>query len=361
MDAADLIVEKQNIASVQLVPSPLADVDPAEGQIKVTVNTLGLTSNNLSYAAAGEMLGYWNFFPAEDPAWGVVPAWGFATVTASRHSAIAVGEELFGYWPMGRHLLIEPHDITSISLSDRFEHRAELHPWYTRYYRVGADPATVDRLRHLQPVFWALHMTGWMLARECNDHGNFGVNHILVASASSKTAFSFAKSMEAAHGGCELVGLTSTANADFVERLGCYDRILTYDDIDLQSLTGSAAFVDMSGNASVVSAVHHGLGDRLIESIRVGATHLSSRGDTSALPGPERRFFFIPDVAEAHAATVGFDTHHEAFASAFTSFAAWADGFTTISERTGAEALRDAYLSALSGSHDPTLATIINL
>lgn len=361
MQATDLIVEKQDIGNVALVPPRWADVGPADGQVKIAVDCIGLTSNNLSYAAAGEVLGYWSFFPTDDPGWGIVPAWGFATVIDSRHPDIAVGEELFGYLPMGRHLVLQPTGVTTSSFGDRFEHRAELHPWYNRYFRTAADPATTDRSRHLQPVLWALHMTGWMLASEFGDTDDFGADHVVVASASSKTAVAFAHSMGAAERPAELIGLTSASNAAFVEELGCYHHVLTYDELELSPFRGQAAFVDMSGNGTVVSAVHHSFADRLTQSIRIGATHLGARGGGGELPGPAQRFFFIPDVAEAQAEAIGFERHHRDFASAWETFATWIDPHLTVHEGHGGEALRDAYLAALSGRHDPSSATVITM
>jgi hypothetical protein len=363
MAATDLIVEKQNIGNVQLIESPLTSREPAVGQIKLAIDQFGMTSNNLSYAAAGDVLGYWSFFPTADPAWGIVPAWGFATVIESKHPDVAVGEEIFGFVPMARHLILEPHDVGGVSFSDRFEHRAGLHPWYNRYYRTTGDPASAPESRHLQPVFWALYMTGWMLAAHFEANTDFGADRVLVASASSKTAVSFAASMKArtpaAGRSTELVGLTSNANAAFVESLGCYDHVRTYDDLELDQLGGTAALVDMSGNADVVSSVHNTFADRLVQSIIVGSTHLSARGETAGLPGPDRRFFFIPDVAEARSAELGQAEYHGSFAAAWSTFAAWADGFTTITESTGPQAIEDAFLRALAGNHDPSAGTIL--
>lgn len=361
MAATDLIVEKQNITNVQLVESALVSSEPGVGQIKLAIDRFGITSNNLSYAAAGDVLGYWSFFPTADPEWGVVPAWGFATVIDSKHPELETGEEIFGFLPMARHVILEPHDVSAASFSDQFEHRTGLHPWYNRYYRTRDDPASAPEFRHLQPVLWALFMTGWMLAEQFEANADFGTDHVFVASASSKTAYSFAASMKAGMAGrsTELVGLTSTVNAAFVESLGCYDRVQTYDDLDLDEFDGTAALVDMSGNATVVSTVHNAFTDRLVQSIQVGSTHLGARGDTTELPGAERRFFFIPDVAEARSTEIGQSEYHAAFAEAWATFAAWADRFTTITEETGPEAIRITYLSALSGSHDPSSGKIL--
>lgn len=360
MSGTDLIVSKNNLGKVELVASPCADAEPGPGQVKLRIDQFGLTSNNLSYAGAGEILGYWNFFPHTDPAWGIVPVWGFATVVASNHAEIEVGEELYGYLPMGRYLMIEPHDVEAAYCSDRFAHRAELHPWYNRYYRVANDPASPATSRHLQPLLWALHMTGWMLANQFADNSDFRADHVIVASASSKTAVAFARSMQLRDAGPRRIGLTSTTNAAFVEALGCYDEVRTYDALDASNIDGTAAMVDMSGNAAVVSEIHHAFGDRLTDSIRIGSTHLSARGDTDGLPGPARRFFFIPDVAEARAAEIGQAEYHAEFAAAWDDYGSWASDFVTVEASNGPGAMRDAYLAALSGKHNPATGLILN-
>lgn len=359
MSATDLIVAKKNLGQVQLVESSCVDVEPGPGQVKLRVDQFGLTSNNLSYAGAGELMGYWNFFPSTDAEWGIVPVWGFATVVASNHDEIEVGEELYGYLPMGQFLIIEPHMVGAAYCSDRYAHRADLHPWYNRYYRVANDPASPEASRHLQPLLWALHMTGWMLSNQFADNNDFGCDQVIVASASSKTAVAFARSMQQRGEGPRRIGLTSASNTAFVESLGCYDEVRTYDAIDASAITGTATLVDMSGNAAVIGEIHHALGDRLLDSIRIGSTHLSARGDTDGLPGPARRFFFIPDVAEARAAEIGQAAYHAEFAAAWADYGTWAADFVSVVESTGPEAMRDAYLSALSGTHNPATGLVL--
>ena len=66
-------------------------------------------------------------------------------------------------------------------------------------------------------------------------------------SASSKTAIGFAQ-RASERGIGAVVGLTSSANADFVRSLGWYTDVVTYDDIAaLPSF--DAVSVDMSGNS----------------------------------------------------------------------------------------------------------------
>lgn len=360
MTATDLIVEKQQLERTQLIESKVSADGLEPGQVMLTVDEFALTSNNLSYAAAGEMLGYWNFFPTDDPAWGCIPVWGFATVSASRSDSIQTGERIFGFLPMARHLVVEPHSVTDSEFSDRFGPRAALHPWYNRYYRVAADPVSLTDHHDLQPVLWALFMTGWMLARQFGENDDFGADQIIVSSASSKTAYSFAHAFGTTGGGAKVIGLTSSANAAFVEQLGCYDEVRTYDNLGLDSPTGTAAFVDIAGNASVVRRVHEAFGDRLVQSVAIGATHRDARGDTSAMPGSAPRFFFIPDVAEERAGVIGQAEYHAEFAAAWDPFAAWASTFTTVTRASGPEAIEAAYLSALGGSHDPSTGTMLS-
>lgn len=359
MTATDLIVDQQQLDSTRLVESGCSADDLAPGQVLASVDEFALTSNNLSYASAGDALGYWNFFPTDVPGWGCVPAWGYATVTASRSDEIDVGERVFGFLPMARQLVIEPHAVDATHFSDRFGPRADLHPWYTRYYRTTTDPVSLAGHQEVQPSLWALFMTGWMLARHVGDHDVFDADRVIVASASSRTAYSFAHSSKSVGGGAQVLGLTSPANAAFVERLGCYDGVRTYDDLELETLEGSAVFVDMAGNATLTRRVHEAFDDRLVQSIRVGATHRSARGDTSALPGATPRFFFIPDVAEARSAEIGHAAYHAEFADAWEPFAAWAERFTRIERGDGPEQIRAAYLAALGGAHDPSAATML--
>ena len=61
---------------------------------------IALTTNNITYAAFGDAMSYWHFFPSGEAGWGIVPVWGFGTVVQSLHPGVAVGERLWGYWPM---------------------------------------------------------------------------------------------------------------------------------------------------------------------------------------------------------------------------------------------------------------------
>ena len=47
----------------------LAEIDAgllAEGAARLEIESFSVTSNNVTYAVVGDMVGYWNFFPAPE-------------------------------------------------------------------------------------------------------------------------------------------------------------------------------------------------------------------------------------------------------------------------------------------------------
>jgi hypothetical protein len=113
------------------------------GQIRVRIDKFALTTNNITYAAFGEAMNYWAFFPVDGPeheAWGRIPVWGFATVVQSMHPDLAVGEKLYGYYPMSSSVVLQPTRVSAAGFSDAAAHRASLHPVYNQYVHCSADP-----------------------------------------------------------------------------------------------------------------------------------------------------------------------------------------------------------------------------
>jgi len=211
---------------------------------------------------------------------------------------------------MSTRFILEPGSVSDLSLFDTSAHRAASHPWYNRYHRTGADPVSAAGFGDLQPVLWALFMTGWEIANDFVENDNHGASSLLVASASSKTAFSLAHSLAAADTGIEIVGLTSEANAELVHGFGCYDTVLTYGSLDLPAIGGPAAFVDMAGNAAL--------------------------------------------------ATEGHPAYHDRFARAWAGFGAWASSLLEVRVEAGPAAIRTAYLDALTAGTKPTEALVLS-
>ena len=143
----DFQVNRDDFRDCRFVPG--APIDAlAEGQVLFKVDRFALTSNNISYAAAGDMLNYWGFFPGPDR-WGRIPAMGFGDVLESRHPEVEVGARCFGFFPMSRHLVIDAQPPSS-GIVDGVAHRAEHAPVYRTYSYTDRDGLyDADREDHI--------------------------------------------------------------------------------------------------------------------------------------------------------------------------------------------------------------------
>ncbi|MCR9127813.1 MAG: DUF2855 family protein, partial [Rhodobacteraceae bacterium] len=89
MNDARILVNQKDITRIQtdFAAAPAL----AEGQARLRLESFALTANNVTYAAVGFQIGYWQFFPTEVADHGLVPVWGVAVVAESRSGAQAGG------------------------------------------------------------------------------------------------------------------------------------------------------------------------------------------------------------------------------------------------------------------------------
>ena len=208
------------------IDQPLAD-----RQVRLVIDRFALTSNNITYAAFGAAMHYWQFFPvAGDDAdgWGCIPVWGFGRVVQSLHPGVAVGERLYGYWPMASHALLQPVKLTAAGFADGTPHRAGLHAVYNQYKRCEADPFYSADTEDLQALLRPLYLTAWLIDDFLADNDWFGANAgaaaspprpalMLLSSASSKTAYATAERL-ARRAGIQVPGACRTWGVDSEKR-----------------------------------------------------------------------------------------------------------------------------------------------
>ncbi|MEM7334067.1 MAG: DUF2855 family protein, partial [Chloroflexota bacterium] len=224
----DYLIARQDIRQIKVVKQ---DSLPAlsEGEVLVKVDEVAFTANNVTYAVAGEFLKYWKFFPTDEEGWGKLPMWGYGDVIESSHSEIGIGERLYGYWPLGSHLVLTPIKITPYSLLDGVPNRQELNPVYNQYTRVQAMPDFAPEGEHLNSIMRPMFTTSFLVDDFLFDNDFFGAKMLVLSSASSKTGYGTAfmhHKNRSERFEYEIVGLTSAGNVSFVEGLGCYDRVL---------------------------------------------------------------------------------------------------------------------------------------
>ena len=193
------------------------------------VDSFGMTANNVTYAVLGDMVSYWNYFPAAE-GWGRVPVWGFAEVEESRADGLEPGARIYGYLPPSSQLVVEPANVDERGFVDASAHRAELPATYQRYLATATDPFYRADTEEIQMLVRGLFFTSFLIDDQLADEGSLDRGPILISSASAKTAIAAAYLLSR-RDGAEVVGLTSPRNAEFVEGLGIYDRTVTYDAI----------------------------------------------------------------------------------------------------------------------------------
>ncbi|MCW3709615.1 DUF2855 family protein, partial [Burkholderia cenocepacia] len=120
------------------------------------------------------------------------PVWGFGEVLASKHPAVAVGETLFGYFPMATHLVIEAADVSKRGLRDGAAHRQEVSPVYNAYARVSGDPTYAGRQGDFRALLLPLFMLSFLVDDFLAEHEFYSARRVILSSASSKTAFGLA-------------------------------------------------------------------------------------------------------------------------------------------------------------------------
>jgi hypothetical protein len=318
--------------------------EPAPGQAVARIDGFALTANNVTYAAFGEMMGYWRFFPATDAARGIIPVWGFGTIERSRAEGLREGDRFYGYWPSATHALLTPGETKPHGFSDESPHRQGLAPVYNAYVpaRAGQDEARTSLFR---PLF----ATGFLLDATIGSAGGT----VVATSASSKTALSMASALKAR--GVETVGLTSAANLPFVERTGLWSRVLTYDDLGELAGVGRATLVDFAGNPRLIAAIHAALPE-LAASWTVGATEWDAdrNVDPSQLTGPKPQLFFAPTAWGQAAAAEGPAAFESRLADALNAFIAGSNDWLSVSEGQGATAYATALDALLDNRADPS-------
>ncbi len=360
----DFRVRRDELQSTEFAAAPdVEEIDLQPGQALLAIDAFSFTANNISYATFGDLMSYWNFFPADD-GWGRIPVWGFADVVRSECDGVAVGERFYGYLPMSSYLVVTPGNVTESGFSDAAPHRAELHQIYNNYMRCSTDPtynaAREGEIMLMRPLF----STSFLIDDFLDDNGCFGAEAVVMSSASSKTAYGTAF-MLARREGIKTIGLTAAGNLDFTERLGLYDQVLSYDQVGELDADAPVVYVDFSGDAGVRAAIHNRLGDALLFDSTVGATHIGELGAADGLPGPAPVLFFAPAQAKKRSDEWGADQLVARIATAlekFLDFVIESDQqLLMIEHSSGPQAVEQAYLAVLQGRAAPAVGSVLAL
>ncbi|MGF6110595.1 DUF2855 family protein [Pseudomonas frederiksbergensis] len=287
------LITRKNALDQSRIEQEQRSLIPAPGEIILKIDRCALTTNNITYAAYGDSMNYWGFFPTGLTEWGHIPAWGFADVVASDVVGIKVGERFYGYFPIASHLWMRPGRVTERGFYDSAEHRQALASAYNQYTRCSWDSYYTPGTENLQILLKPLFLTSWMLADFLQDKAFFGATRVVFSSASSKTAFGTAMCLENSPG-LERIALTSADNKAFVETLDCYERTVSYAELKSLPNDRPTLYVDFSGDLKLRDRVHQHFAARLVYSCFAGSAQSTDKAQLTAISGPQPVFFFAP-------------------------------------------------------------------
>ena len=352
----DFLVRRDDLRAWKVADDG-ADAPLEPGEVRLRVERFGLTANNVTYGLLGDRLGYWQFFAAPE-GWGRIPVWGFGEVGASEVDGIGAGERFYGYFPMSSAVTLraEPTPDGFVERSGRAprSRRSTTATWRPTPEN-GLEPAHDDANAVMRP----LYLTGCLIADRLEQAEWAGAAMVVLASASSKTAFSTAFEIAARERARELVGLTSASNRAFTEASAA-TTASSRTRRSLRSADGDIVFVDMAGSQDVRRAVHEHAAVRT--SWIVGATHWESASfGADPLPGAQPEVFSAPAYIERRAHELGPSEFNQRVGRAWAGFAGRVSELLEIEAATGADALGRTYDALVAGTADPRKGYVFTL
>ena len=358
IDIKTFEVEKANWLNTR-VKTTTFNGDLNENEVLFEVDRFALTSNNISYAASGDMLGYWQFFPATD-GYGRIPAMGYANVIQSSHPEIEIGNRYWGFYPMSTHLIAKAGKITKSGFSDVSEHREKLAPIYSRFDDVRFNPLYEEEREDQDLLLRGLFLTSWLVDDFMFDNDHFGADEYVITCASSKTSIALAF-VAKQRGLKKTIGITSEKNRSFTNSLDCYDEVLTYDEVKTMNNAQKIMIVDMAGHYDAMKDLHEHFGDHVKYSCKVGATHLDNlEGDMSQFPGAKPTFFFAPTQAQKRTEEWGTGEVQKRIGMSLKEFQVYSDEWLKVMQKLGFDQIKESFTQTVNGNIPPNCGLILS-
>jgi hypothetical protein len=350
VDRWDLVCRRDDLSVSEVRSATAPELQP--GEVSLAVEKFGMTTNNATYARFGDdvVIAFWNAFPG--PAgYGRVPVWGVATVEDSLHPDIEVGTRYFGFLPMGTHHVVAPQ-LTAQGFFDATPVRDFLHPWYRSYQFLEGNEGLDDRRTLLRPVYPASFNLADFVVRKAP-------RSVIVTGASSKVAIGLAEELVAREVDVETIGITAERHLGFVDDLGFYSRVISYDELASLTVAGPTVFVDVTGSPKWRTDVCAQFADQLSATALVGFAH----SDASVLPpplaGPEPEVFFTPAIEMATIAAEG-SGYVDRYNKSEERFAREAGSWLSIRHGQGPSEILAAFRALLSGAQSPSTGVILH-
>jgi hypothetical protein len=265
------VLSRADYSENHLVSLPLEDLAPlGPSSLRFRSRILGLTTNNLTYARLGHLLGWWDIhpLPPNTPApyndaskYGRISAWGYAEIVESTVPEVAVGQTLFGYLPISTAITTVRIEVDKSIGNDQIvvldEYRQHLWKVYNRY-------TVREPLAELEKCYNGFDLLGWDSLMLVLYQTSFCMNRyafawepqnlihpsgagewsaedadlrnatVVILNASGKTGLAFAHALRrdrpGEHQPRKIVGVGSLASVDVIKKSGLYDAVVLNDE-----------------------------------------------------------------------------------------------------------------------------------
>jgi len=375
----------------------LRDELPAleQDEIRLRVDKVGLSANNLFYAQMGEapFLKFFAVYPLDEQYGHLanMPAWGVATIIASKNPEFAVGERFRGFLHLTNVVQMKAKRSED-GFTAYGAKRDKLNQAYNGFRKIddsvssplGGTGEKSDLAMTCSPGA----SSGFILYELLKSREFFYANAVVLTSASSKLSLATAYLLKGARKTGpinQVIGYTSEKNKAFVEGTGLYDAVLTYETPLPADTNIKGVFIDVAGDANIYKRSKA----QLVKGIAVGGTHADAKASTFTAFGasgflkmfidmvapqaikawasrslnPPLEMFFAPTVINELLAKWGqveLDRKTNAALSEFVD-AAVDKGWINVNRCEDIESIQEAYQRIVSGKVPPSEAVVLEV
>jgi hypothetical protein len=247
-----------------------------------------------------------------------------------------------------------------MGFSDVSAHREGLSPFYASFERIIHNPFYRAENEDFDILVRGLYTTSWLVDDFMADNQYFSASQYLITSASSKTSIALAFAIKE-RGELPSIGITSAANKLFVESLGCYQQVISYDEVSKIDGDVPSILVDMAGSQKTLTAIHKHFSEKLRYSCRVGVTHHEDQVVNDKLPGAKPIFFFAPTQLTKRTDEWGGRETMQQIGGSLLRYIEFCRSFMTVKHTKDKNQINTIYQAVLSGKADAAIGQVVSL
>jgi hypothetical protein len=284
------VLDKADYSKHHLVDVPNTELAPlSPSSLRLQPKILGLTTNNLTYARLGHLMGWYDIYPlppaTPEPyndieAYGRIAAWGYAEIVESTVSEITPGQTVYGFHPISTGIetvRVEYAEHGGKRIASQIivldEHRQHLWKVYNRY-QVCAPLKELEQAKGVDSIGWdslmqGLFATGYNLSTYVFAWSDENRIHpsgkgewtaqdadlrdatVVMLNASGKTAMSFAyclrQNRPKEHQPRTIIGVGSPVSIKTIEKSGLYDKVVLNSEHE-----ATKAFIEAASTSRIV-------------------------------------------------------------------------------------------------------------